>query len=100
MKHLKSSLNALRELFEHSITVRHISEPLASFEADHPAAQVLEFMEEKDYDVVGVRKNGLVSGYVRREDLFLEAGDKVGDHLVTFESKERVPGTIPLFVCF
>ncbi len=100
MKHLKSSLNDLRELFEHSITVRHISEPLASFDADHPAAQVLEFMEEKDYDVVGVRKDGLVSGYVRREDLSLEAGDKVGSHLVTFESKEPLPETTPLLDVF
>src|SRR3990172_4162054 len=100
MKHLKSSLNDLREIFEHSITVRHISEPLASFDADHPAAQVLEFMEEKDYDVVGVRKNGLVSGYVRREDLSLEDGDKVGDHLVTFEPNEMLSETTPLVNVF
>src|SRR4030067_957563 len=78
MKHLKSSLNDLR----------HISQPLASFDADHPAAQVLEFMYKKDYDVVGVRKDGLVSGYVRKEDLSLEDGNKVGVHLVTFEPKE------------
>ena len=100
MKHLKSSLNDLRELFEHSITVRHISEPLASFDADHPAAQVLEFMEEKDYDVVGVRKDGLVSGYVRKEDLSLEDGNKVGVHLVTFEPKELLSETIPLVNVF
>ena len=100
MKHLKSSLNDLRELFEHSITVRHISEPLASFDADHPAAQVLEFMEKKDYDVVGVRKDGLVSGYVRREDLSLEDGDKFGGHLVKFESKKLLPETTPLVNVF
>src|SRR3990172_1407829 len=100
MKHLKSSLNDLRELFEHSITVRHISEPLASFDADHPAAQVLEFMDKKDYDVVGVRKDGLVSGYVRREDLSLEDGDKVGGHLVTFEPNEMLSETTPLVNVF
>ena len=100
MKHLKSSLNDLRELFEHSITVRHISEPLASFDADHPAAQVLEFMDKKDYDVVGVRKDGLVSGYVRKEDLSLEDGNKVGVHLVTFEPKELLSETIPLVNVF
>ena len=100
MKHLKSSLNDLEGLFEHSITVRHISEPLASFDADHPAAQVLEFLEEKDYDVVGVKKNGLVSGYVRREDLSLEDGNKVGVHLVTFEQEELLSETTPLVNVF
>ncbi len=99
MKHLKSSLNDLRELFEHSITVRQISEPLASFDEDHPAAQVLKFMEKKDYDIVGVRKDGLVSGYVRK-DLPLMEGDKVGGHLVTFEPHEMLSETTPLVNVF
>lgn len=100
MKHLKSSLADLRELFEHSITVRHISEPFVSFDADHSAAQVRRFMEKKDYDVVGVRKDGLVSGYARREDLSLEDGDKVGTHLVQFKPDEMLPEITPLLNVF
>ena len=102
MKHLKSSLRDLRELFEHSITVKDIVEPLTSFDADHPADQARLFMEEKDYDVVGVREDGLVSGYARRPDL---SGGKLGDYLVQFyepvdEPVELLPETTPLVKVF
>lgn len=100
MKHLKSSLEDLRELFEPSITVQHISEPLASFDADHSAAQVLRFMKEKEYDVVGVRKDGLVSGYAMKDALSLEDGDKVGDHLVRFKPEDTLSETMPLLNVF
>ncbi len=100
MKHLKSSLEDLRELFEHSITVRHISEPLASFDSDHLAAQVRRFMEEKDYDVVGVREDGLVSGYAKRDDLSLEDGDQVGIHLVRFKPEDMISESTPLLYVF
>lgn len=100
MKHLKSSLNDLRELFEHRITVRHISEPLVSFDSNHLAAQVRRFMEEKDYDVVGVREDGLVSGYARKDDLSLEDGDQVGVHLVRFKSEDMLSESTPLLNVF
>lgn len=96
MKHLKSSLEDLRELFEHSITFRHISEPLVSFDSNHLAAQVRRFMEEKDYDVVGVREDGLVSGYAKRDDLYLEDGDQVGIHLVRFKPEDTLSELTPL----
>lgn len=100
MKHLKSSLEDLRELFEHSITVRHVSEPLASFDSNHLAVQVRRFMEEKDYDVVGVREDGLVSGYAKRGDLSLEDGDQVGIHLVRFKPEDMISESTPLLNVF
>jgi hypothetical protein len=69
MKHLKSSLTNLRELFERTVTVSQIAEPLVSFDAGKPGADVRALMEQRDYDVVGVRTDGLVTGYVIRAEL-------------------------------
>jgi hypothetical protein len=93
MKHLKSSIAELRTLFERSIAIKDIAEPLASFDAEHPAPQIHSFMEEKDYDLIGVRQNGLLTGYARRGELF---DGPLGDYLVPFEPAEMVPDTTPL----
>ena len=69
MKQLKSSLPELRALFERSITIRDIAEPLVSFDAEHPVLHIDCVMEEEDYDIVGSRQDGLVTGYARRVDL-------------------------------
>jgi hypothetical protein len=69
MKHLKSSGTELRQLFERSIAVREIAEPLVSFDSNQDQHWVLQFMAERNYDLVGVRAHGLVSGYARKSDL-------------------------------
>lgn len=84
MKHLKSSLSDLREIFDRSVTVRHLAEPFASFDGSRSAAEVRAFMERpRDYDVVGVRRHGLIDGYVNREDLKTGVLD---DYFRPFES--------------
>jgi CBS domain-containing protein len=75
MKQLKSGYQDLLRLFQHSITVREIAEPLVSFEADIPSKKVLAFMQERDFDVVGVRRDGVTTHFVERKSLrkgFLE----------------------------
>jgi hypothetical protein len=84
MKYLKSTHKDLRILFERSITVKHIAEPLISFDAEYPAMQVRKFLEAKDYDVTGVRQYGLVSGYANKIDL---VNGKLGDYLLSFKSE-------------
>ncbi len=69
MKHLKSTSQDLREMFARNVAVRHIAEPLASFDLETPPSTLLAFMDEHDYDVVGVRRDGLVEGYVERVSL-------------------------------
>ena len=69
LKHLRSSSSDLRQLFEQSINVREIAEPLASFDADANLAVIRSFMEERDFDLVGVREGGVVTGYALRSDL-------------------------------
>ena len=69
MKHLKSSLYDLHQLFDRSVSVRHLAEPFVSFDAQRLAPEVRAFMEAKDFDIVGVRYNGAVMGYVERATL-------------------------------
>lgn len=69
MKHLKSKSSDLRRLFQRSITVREITEPLISFDADRDSASILRFLEARNFDVAGVREAGQMIGFVRREDL-------------------------------
>lgn len=67
MKCIKSTCQDLRELFD-NISVRYIAENLASFDAGNEWANVKAFMAEHDYDIVGIRKNGVVVGYIDKTD--------------------------------
>jgi hypothetical protein len=97
MKHLKSSLQDLRELYENSIPVKYISEPLASFDYHNVVEPVYQFMELEDYDVIGVRKDGLVCGYAERSNL---RGGILENHLNPFEEDDLLTETSPLVQIF
>ena len=64
MKSLKTSLKSFRELFEQSIPVVHLAEPLVSFDDEEDPSRVVAEAREKGYDVVGYRRNGKVIGTV------------------------------------
>jgi len=71
-----------------------IAEPLISFDADTGTEAVRKFMREKDFDLVGIRENGLVTGYVRRDEL---AEGFCRDYLRTFTpADDLVPDTASL----
>ena len=59
----------MKRLFTEGFTVLDIAEALVSFDADRNAVEVQRFMAENGLEIAGVRKDGLVSGYVRREEL-------------------------------
>ena len=82
MKHLKSSLLDLRDIFEHSLAARDLAEPLASFDDNQAVETVRDFMEKEDFDVVGVRRSGRIAGYAERPALLRGV---LGDHLSKFE---------------
>lgn len=75
----------LRRLFMEGFTAVDIAEPLVSFDAGADARQVQELMVEHDFDLVGIRQQGLVTGYARRKDL--ESGTCL-EHLCPF-----IPGS-------
>ncbi|OHC80602.1 MAG: hypothetical protein A3G73_02785 [Rhodospirillales bacterium RIFCSPLOWO2_12_FULL_67_15] len=93
MKHLKSSLHDLHELFDHAVTVRHLAEPFVSFDGPRFAVEVLKFMNERDFDVVGVRRDGAVEGFVHRSDLNRGTLD---EHLQRFEDRLLLHESAPL----
>jgi hypothetical protein len=61
--------DAVKRVFTESFTARDIAEPLASFDASVPAGTVREFMKARGFDVVGIRREGQVVGYVERGSL-------------------------------
>ena len=97
MKHLKSSLRDLRRIFEQSITLRDIAEPFTSFDAARTTEEVAEFIRAKDYDVVGVRKEGLTAGYVLSSAL---TGGSLHDHMAPFDNEALLPENASLLKAF
>lgn len=59
----------LRRVFLENFSAADIAEPLASFDAGTPAAEVLAAMMRRVYKVAGVRRDGTICGYVRLEEL-------------------------------
>ena len=90
MKQLKSSIDDLREIFEKGIKARHITEPLCSFDESAIAQDVKKFLDKKDYDVVGVRTNGIINGYACRGDL---AEGQLYKYFKEFDLRELLPDT-------
>ncbi|MBL9168435.1 MAG: hypothetical protein JNN07_11895 [Verrucomicrobiales bacterium] len=97
MKQLKSSLGDLRRLFTRTITLRDIAEPLVSFDHTQLAGEVRTFMEQREFDVVGVREHGVVTGLVLRPDL---VGRLVGEHQRPFGAADVLPDTDALHSAF
>lgn len=97
MKHLKTSLQDLHDLFSQNIPVRYVAEPIASFDDSAPCGAIRSFMSEHDYDVVGVRRAGIIVGYVRKSDL---ADGNLDVHIINFLPDDLIDETDPLITAF
>jgi hypothetical protein len=64
-----STIETLRRLFTEGFVARDIAEPLVSFDASAPASEVSAFMSTRNFDVVGVRSEGVVVGFVEQSGL-------------------------------
>jgi hypothetical protein len=93
MKQLKSTFKDLHRIFRQSITAREIAEHLVSFETDHSAQKVKEFMRKRGFDVVGIREEGFITGYVQYCDL---GEGVVGDFQKNFDSSKVVNENDPM----
>ena len=71
----------LRRVFLEGFTAMDIAEPLVSFDSEADADTVKQFMSERSFNLVGVRREGLVCGYVLQTDL---AGGSCGEHMRPF----------------
>jgi hypothetical protein len=84
----------LHRLFLEGFSAMDIAEPLVSFDENSQAEDVQQLMEKKRFDLVGVRRSGLVEGYVRHEDL---TSGVCGDHFRPFTpDDDLVPDTANL----
>lgn len=87
IRSLKSRRQDVDRIFRRSITAREIAEPLISFEIDQPGGRVRQFMEARNYDVVGVRNEGVINGYVLRGDL---GEGQLGEYILHFKEDELI----------
>jgi hypothetical protein len=80
-------------LFREAFIVQDVAEPVRSFDGDRSREDVLRLMEEQDLEVACIRHEGLVQGYVRREDL---SAGRIEDHLRRFRPGQVLSGDDPL----
>ncbi|EGW54647.1 HD domain-containing protein [Candidatus Endoriftia persephone] len=83
---------ALR-LFTESFSASDIAEPLGSFDSDTSAIKAHEIMLSKGWSVAGLREDGVVEGYILRDDL--QRG-YCGDYRRSFSRGQLVRGDAPL----
>lgn len=84
----------LRRLFLEGFSAMDVAEPLVSFDGGARAEDVQQFMQARGFDLVGIRCNGLVEGYVRLEDL---TSGTCADHLHPFTpDDDLIPDTANL----
>lgn len=60
---------AVKRIFTESFVARDVAEPLASFDAGASAADVRRYMQARGLNVVGIRSDGEMVGYVERHSL-------------------------------
>ncbi len=80
----------MKRLFTEGFTAIDIAEPLVSFDAEKNAAETRQFMAENTIELVGVRKDGEVVGFVKHEDL---TDGSCCDHMHCFDKDIILPET-------
>jgi hypothetical protein len=85
--------DVVRRIFTETFTARDVAEPLSSFDGSTSAAEVREFMNANDFDIVGIRKSGRVANYVER---VLLGNGACGDFACPFEETTLLKDTAPL----
>jgi hypothetical protein len=85
--------DAVMRVLTAAFAARDVAEPLASFDAGASGDDVRSFMEARGLDVVGVRSEGQVVGFVERTSL--QRGT-CGEYLRRFEETAVFNDTAPL----
>lgn len=93
MTYRTSSLQSLRRVFRHAFFAHDLAEPLLSFDEQTSAVEARTILEAKKYELVGVRTEGLVSGYALCESL---GSGKLGKYVRPFEDSLVIPDSLPL----
>ncbi len=78
----------MRRLFTEGFAAIDIAEPLYSVDGVRESRVAARWMDESGLDLVGVRRNGVVVGYARRENL---ANGSCLDHVESFYENQILP---------
>jgi hypothetical protein len=89
-----SAPSELRKTLDDSLLVRHISTRMESCRGDQQAVEIRAYMEERNYDVMGLLDGERMSHYIAR-DLLTDHGT-CHDHGRQIEPTEIVSSTTPL----
>jgi hypothetical protein len=84
---------SVQRVFAENFTARDVGEPLASFDAETSSGLVREYMTSRSFEIVGIRKDGNLAGYV--EVRSLENGP-CGQFLRSFDDAILLDDTAPL----
>jgi hypothetical protein len=88
-----TTLESLRRVFAEGFAARDVAEPLVSFDAGTASAEVANLMDNRGFDAVGIRREGLVVGFVERSDL---AGQTCGENVRAIEASTAVADSASL----
>jgi len=91
---LEDSEQRVSRLFVEAFTASDIATPLRSFDAAQPADEVCEFMEAHGLEVVGVRRDGSVTAYLRADHS--GTGESCGERARAFSVGQTVTGSASL----
>ena len=86
----------LRRLFETQITTREIASPLVSFDETADATSVRALMDDQGFDVVGVRRDGLIVGWASKQ--FITKGP-LSTGSIPLKHEDIVADHVPLLAC-
>jgi hypothetical protein len=95
MPRTQSLQASVERFYAQGVTAIDVAECLASFDAQTPASTVRAFMKANDFDRVGVRRDGLVMGYVSSESL---KNGACGDSMQEFTPHRVMPASAPIFI--
>ena len=88
-----STTDSLRRVFYEGFVARDIAEPLASFDSTTDIAIVQRFMLNRPLSVVGIRQDGIVTGYVEQDKL----DDRpLTEQICSVKETKTVPTATPL----
>ena len=85
----------LKRLFWEGFTVRDVAESLVSFDATTSVTEARKLIVRRDFDVVGVRRDGLVTGFLIGATA---RSGNCGDHLQSFTDEDVIADSESLAV--
>lgn len=91
LKQLKSTVTGLRRLFDDRVTARYVAEPLVALDGMTDASTARDLMDQRGFDIIGVRQLGVVEGFADRMDL--NAGS-LAQHMRPFEERQLVDESV------